>query len=40
MFPVLTDANAPELRNDIITTQSWTRREGGGYLKERVIFPD
>ncbi|MDW5417096.1 DUF2235 domain-containing protein [Iodobacter sp. CM08] len=40
MFPVLTDANAPELRNGIITTQSWTRREGGGYLKERVIFPD
>ncbi|WP_205836539.1 T6SS phospholipase effector Tle1-like catalytic domain-containing protein [Iodobacter violaceini] len=40
VFPVLTDADAPELRNVLITSQTWTRREGGGYLKDRYIFPD
>ncbi|MFC7420922.1 T6SS phospholipase effector Tle1-like catalytic domain-containing protein [Iodobacter arcticus] len=40
VFPVLTDADAPELRNRLITSQTWTRREGGGYLKERYVFPD
>jgi hypothetical protein len=40
VFPVLTDADAPELRNVLITSQTWTRREGGGFLKDRYIFPD
>jgi hypothetical protein len=40
VFPVLTDADAPELRNGLITSQTWTRREGGGYLKDRYVLPD
>lgn len=38
LYPIQTDANAPELRNKMITTQTWTLREGGGYFYPRYVF--
>jgi hypothetical protein len=38
LYPMQTDANAPELRNKMITTQTWTLREGGGYFYPRYVF--
>lgn len=38
LYPLQTDANAPELRNKMITTQTWTIREGGGYFYPRYVF--
>ncbi|NKI68181.1 DUF2235 domain-containing protein [Collimonas pratensis] len=38
LYPLQTDANAPELRNKMITTQTWTLREGGGYFYPRYVF--
>lgn len=37
-FPPQTDAHAPELRNAAIRTQTETRREGSGYLRQRAVF--
>jgi hypothetical protein len=38
IYPEQTDANAPELRDKLITTQTHTRREGGGYFHPRFVF--
>lgn len=38
LYPQQTDANAPELRDKVITTQTHTRREGGGYFHPRYAF--
>ena len=38
VFPVLTDADAPYLRDDVIVMQTATAREGGGYLRPREVF--
>jgi hypothetical protein len=38
LYPAQTDANAPELRDKLITTQTHTRREGGGYFHPRFVF--
>ncbi|MGZ9713952.1 T6SS phospholipase effector Tle1-like catalytic domain-containing protein [Glaciimonas sp. GNP009] len=37
-FPIQTDADAPELRSVFIRTQTKTRREGSGYLRQRHVF--
>ncbi|MFC5473483.1 T6SS phospholipase effector Tle1-like catalytic domain-containing protein [Paraherbaspirillum soli] len=33
-----TDADAPDVRSVFITTQTYTRREGGGYFRPRYVF--
>lgn len=38
IFPVQHDGNAKELRSSLITTQTMSRREGGGYLRPRFVF--
>lgn len=38
LYPPQTDADAPELRDGRIATQTHTRREGGGYFHQRYIF--
>ncbi|MGE5386312.1 MAG: hypothetical protein ACM3SV_10550, partial [Betaproteobacteria bacterium] len=38
-YPVMTDDDAPEMRNPVITTQTYTRREGGGYVIHRGRYP-
>jgi len=37
-FPVQTDEDVSDLRDWVIVSQTSTRREGGGYLRERVTF--
>ncbi|MYN18371.1 DUF2235 domain-containing protein [Rugamonas sp. FT107W] len=38
-FPIMTDADAADMRSPVITTQTATRREGGGYLLRRSYYP-
>ncbi|GJI93813.1 hypothetical protein RugamoR57_05310 [Duganella caerulea] len=38
-FPIMTDADAANMRSPVITTQTATRREGGGYLLRRSYYP-
>jgi len=38
IFPVQKDSDAKELRSGVITTQTGTLREGGGYLVPRHVF--
>jgi hypothetical protein len=38
IFPLLKDSDARELRSSLITTQTMTLREGGGYLVPRHAF--
>jgi hypothetical protein len=38
LFPLQTDADAAELRHSLIRTQTETRREGSGYLRQRHVF--
>lgn len=38
VFPVQTDADVGDLREWVIVSQTDSRREGGGYLRDRAIF--
>lgn len=38
IFPTQTDGDAPQLRNAMVTTQTASRREGGGYFMPRRVF--
>lgn len=38
-YPLMTDKDAPDMRDAIITTQTYTRREGGGYILRRSSYP-
>jgi hypothetical protein len=38
LYPEQTDAHVAELRDQLITTQTSTRREGGGYFHPRYVF--
>ena len=38
VFPVLDDLDAKHLRDAVVTTQTSTGREGGGYLRPRNVF--
>jgi len=38
IFPIVKDSDARELRSSLITTQTGTLREGGGYLVPRHAF--
>lgn len=38
-YPLMTDADAAEMRNPLIQTQTATRREGGGYIIRRGYYP-
>ena len=38
-YPLMTDEDAPDMRDAIITTQTYTRREGGGYILRRSYYP-
>jgi hypothetical protein len=38
-YPVMTDEDSASLRNPLITTQTSTRREGGGYIVQRDCYP-
>ncbi|KJK21722.1 hypothetical protein UB46_25325 [Burkholderiaceae bacterium 16] len=40
VFPVQTDADVGDLRDWVIVSQTNTRREGGGYLRDRAIFSE
>lgn len=39
-YPLMTDDDAPEIRNPLVTTQTYTRREGGGYVIHRGRYPE
>ena len=38
-YPTMSDADAKDMRNDFILTQTSTRREGGGYIIRRGYYP-
>lgn len=38
-YPTMSDADAGEMRNPVILTQTATRREGGGYIIRRGYYP-
>ena len=38
-YPIMTDEDAPDMRDAVITTQTYTRREGGGYILRRSYYP-
>jgi hypothetical protein len=38
-YPIMTDADTRSMRDFAITTQTSSRREGGGYLMPRFYFP-
>ena len=38
-FPLMTDSDAEDMRSPMITTQTYTRREGGGYILRRSYYP-
>jgi hypothetical protein len=38
-YPIMTDADTKSMRDFAITTQTSSRREGGGYLMPRFYFP-
>lgn len=38
-YPVMTDADTPDMRSVAIKTQTDTRREGGGYIIRRGYYP-
>ena len=38
-FPVMTDEDTADMRSWLITTQTSTRREGGGYILRRSYYP-
>jgi len=39
-YPVMSDADAKDMRSPAIVTQTGTRREGGGYIIRRGYYPD
>ena len=39
-YPVMSDADAKDMRSPAIVTQTGTRREGGGYIILRGYYPD
>ncbi|MDN2670593.1 DUF2235 domain-containing protein [Janthinobacterium sp. SUN026] len=38
-YPIRTDADSADMRSAVITTQTYTRREGGGYILRRGYYP-
>lgn len=38
-YPIRTDADSADMRSAAITTQTYTRREGGGYILRRGYYP-
>ncbi|WP_244198932.1 T6SS phospholipase effector Tle1-like catalytic domain-containing protein [Janthinobacterium svalbardensis] len=38
-YPIRTDADSADMRSRLITTQTYTRREGGGYILRRGYSP-
>lgn len=38
-YPLMTDEDVGDMRDAIITTQTYTRREGGGYILRRSYYP-
>lgn len=38
-YPIRTDADSAAMRSAVITTQTYTRREGGGYILRRGYYP-
>ncbi|WP_230505626.1 DUF2235 domain-containing protein [Janthinobacterium sp. FW305-128] len=38
-YPIRTDADSADMRSRLITTQTYTRREGGGYILRRGYYP-
>ncbi|WP_426071663.1 phospholipase effector Tle1 domain-containing protein [Janthinobacterium sp. DSP2-3-3] len=38
-YPIRTDADSADMRSGAITTQTYTRREGGGYILRRGYYP-
>lgn len=38
-FPIMTDEDTSDMRDWVITTQTSTRREGGGYILRRSYYP-
>ena len=38
-YPIMTDADSADMRDPVITTQTATRREGGGYILRRGYYP-
>ncbi|AQR70802.1 hypothetical protein BZG29_22660 [Janthinobacterium sp. LM6] len=38
-YPIRTDADSADMRSGLITTQTYTRREGGGYILRRGYYP-
>jgi hypothetical protein len=38
-YPIMTDADSADMRSPAITTQTATRREGGGYILRRGYYP-
>ena len=38
-YPLMTDKDARDMRDAVITTQTYTRREGGGYILRRSYYP-
>ncbi|MYM73520.1 DUF2235 domain-containing protein [Duganella sp. FT134W] len=38
-FPLMTDSDTADMRSALITTQTSTRREGGGYILRRSYYP-
>jgi hypothetical protein len=39
VYPIMTDEDTADMRSWLIKTQTWTRREGGGYLICRSYYP-
>jgi hypothetical protein len=38
-YPIMTDEDTADMGSFVITTQTWTRREGGGYFLRRGYYP-
>jgi hypothetical protein len=38
-FPIMSDDDSADMRSPVITTQTATRREGGGYILRRGYYP-
>lgn len=38
-YPLMTDEDVADMRDAVITTQTYTRREGGGYILRRSYYP-
>jgi hypothetical protein len=38
-YPLMSDEDTGDMRSPIITTQTYTRREGGGYILQRGYYP-